>query len=120
MNAIGRFDAGTHDVDDGLVRAQPRPPKTSCHLGAYRVGRPSRVYGRNVTVMPRPGDLITAFSPQPGRCFRMVQSRQLQATRCPDPPAWKGIWTDVKGRSWYVEACRGHAPKVIGPKLPDF
>ena len=29
--------------------------------------------------MPEPGDLIAAFSPQPGRCFRMVQSRQLQA-----------------------------------------
>jgi hypothetical protein len=70
--------------------------------------------------MPQPGDLITAFSPQPGRCFRMVQSRQLQATHCPEPPAWKGIWTDVKGRSWYVEACRGHAPKVAGPDSQGF
>lgn len=33
--------------------------------------------------MPQPGDLVDAFSPQPGRCFRMVQSRQLQATPLP-------------------------------------
>ena len=32
--------------------------------------------------MPEPGDLITAFSPQPGRCFRMVYSVQLQADHC--------------------------------------
>jgi len=42
--------------------------------------------------MPESGDLIDAFSPQPGRCFRMVQSRQLQATHCYEPPAWKGVW----------------------------
>jgi hypothetical protein len=61
--------------------------------------------------MPEPGDLITAFVPQPGRCFRMVYSRQLQATHCRQPPAWKGQWRDAKG-TWYVEACRTHAPKV--------
>jgi hypothetical protein len=44
--------------------------------------------------MPQPGDLIDAFSPQPGRCFRMVQLVQLQATHCYEPPAWKGIWRD--------------------------
>ena len=48
--------------------------------------------------MPQPGDLITAFSPQSGRCFRMVYSRQLQATHCHEPPAWKGIWKDRKGK----------------------
>jgi len=62
--------------------------------------------------MPEPGDLITAFSPQPGRCFRMVYSHQLQADHCRQAPAWKGQWQDVKGRSWYVEACRRHAPKA--------
>jgi hypothetical protein len=39
--------------------------------------------------MPQPGDLITAFSPEPGRCFRLVYSRQLQATHCRQPPAWR-------------------------------
>ena len=61
---------------------------------------------------PEPGDLIAAFSPQPGRCFRMVQSRQLQATHCRGEPAWKGVWRDRTGKSWYVEECREHAPKV--------
>jgi len=55
----------------------------------------------------RHGVVIDAFSPQPGRCFRMVQSRQLQADHCRGEPAWKGQWQDVKGRWWYVEACRG-------------
>jgi hypothetical protein len=70
--------------------------------------------------MPEPGDLIDAFSPQPGRCFRMVQSRQLQADHCYEPPAWKGIWVDVKGRSWYVEACAKHAPKVTSGPADGF
>ena len=56
--------------------------------------------------MPEPGDLITAFSPQPRRCFRIVYSEQLQATHCRQPPAWKGIWKDAKGRSHHVQACR--------------
>lgn len=37
---------------------------------------------------------------------------QFQAARCRPPPVWKGIWRDRKGKSWYVEACREHAPKV--------
>jgi len=64
--------------------------------------------------MLEPGHLIAAFSPQPGRCFRMVQARQLQATHCRGEPAWKGVWRDRAGRSWYVEACREHAPKPTG------
>jgi hypothetical protein len=28
--------------------------------------------------MPRPGDVTTAFSPQQGRCFRMVYSELLK------------------------------------------
>jgi hypothetical protein len=62
--------------------------------------------------MPVPGGLITAFSLQPGRCFRMVYSCQLQATHCYEPLAWKGIWRDPKGKSWYVEACGEHAPNA--------
>jgi hypothetical protein len=71
-------------------------------------------------LMPEPGDLIAAFSPQPDRCFRMVQSRQLQATHCGQPPAWKGQWQDVKGSWWYVEACREHAPKVRSGAMEGF
>jgi hypothetical protein len=62
--------------------------------------------------MPLPGDLITAFSVRPGSCFRMVYDRNLQATHCPQPPEWKGIWRDGTMRPWSVEACREHAPKA--------
>jgi hypothetical protein len=61
----------------------------------------------NTAQMPQPGDLITAFSVQVGRCFRMVYSEQLQATHCYQTPEWKGPWRDVKGRSWYVEGMPG-------------
>ena len=40
---------------------------------------PSRVYRRPKDRMPKPGELIAAFSPQPGRRFKMVQSRQNAA-----------------------------------------
>ena len=71
---------------------------------------------------PRPesGDLIAAFSPQPGRCIQMVQSRQLQATHCWQKPTWKGIWTDRMGNSWYVEVCREHAPKLTNDASGGF
>lgn len=66
--------------------------------------------------MPELGDLNAAFGPQPGRCFRMIQSRQLPATHRNERPAWKGVGGDRTGRSWYVEARGEHAPKVTsGP-----
>ncbi len=70
--------------------------------------------------MPEPGDLIAAFSPHPGRCLRMVVGHQLQADHCHQPPAWKGVWTDRKGKSWYVEACRSHAPKLSSPASEGY
>ena len=70
--------------------------------------------------MPELGDLIEAFSPLPGRRFRMVQSRQLQADHCRGEPAWKGIWTDRKRSRWYVEACRDHTPKVTSGASEGF
>jgi hypothetical protein len=41
----------------------------------------------------------------------MVYDRNLRASHCLAPLAWKSIWTDPKGKSWYLEACGGHAPK---------
>jgi hypothetical protein len=35
------------------------------------------------------------------------------------PPTWKGVWRDAKGKSWYVEACREHAPKSAGARSSD-
>jgi hypothetical protein len=62
--------------------------------------------------MPEPGDLIEAFSPQPGRCFRMVQSRQLQATHCRQEPAWKGVWKGAAGTWRRAESTR---PRCASP-----
>ena len=57
-----------------------------------------------MSLTPEPGDLITAFSPQPGRCFRMIYSHQLQADHCGQAPAWKG---QVAGREGALVVCRG-------------
>jgi hypothetical protein len=72
--------------------------------------RGSSRYGRTMDRMPVPGDIHPGFFVQSGRCFRLIYSPQLQATHCYEPPAWKGIWRDRKGKRWYVEACREHAP----------
>jgi hypothetical protein len=58
----------------------------------------------------QPGGLIAAFSVQPGRCFRMVYDYKLHATHCRQEPSRKGPWKDATGRSWYVQACKEHAP----------
>jgi hypothetical protein len=95
------------------VRPVPlTPPPGLAATGVTRLSRGLR--SKPMERMPGPGDLISAFSPQPGRCFRMVHGHQLQADHCRGLPAWKGIWTDRKGKSWYVEACRQHAPKMTG------
>jgi hypothetical protein len=61
--------------------------------------------------MPEPGDPVPfSFAVEAGRCLRMIYSPQIQAMHCPEPPAWKGIWKDRKGKSWHVEACARHAP----------
>ncbi len=73
-----------------------------------------------MTPHPEPGDLISAFSPQPGRCFLMIYSRQLEADHCRQEPAWKGQWRDAKGHTWYVEACRKHAPKLSSGAAEGF
>jgi hypothetical protein len=67
--------------------------------------------------MPQPGDLLTAFCPRAGTCHKVIYSPQLQATHCRQAPAWKGIWRDVKGRSWYVETGAQHAPKLSQDSL---
>jgi hypothetical protein len=79
-----------------------------------------------VSQMPEPGDLIAAFGPQPGQCFRMVQSRQLQATHCYERAGMEGAVAGRQGGWWYVEACREHAPKHpistegSAPSRPDY
>jgi len=45
----------------------------------------------------------------------MVQSVQLLATDCRQEPAWKDVWQDRTGRSWYVEACEIRDAHVSTP-----
>jgi hypothetical protein len=64
--------------------------------------------------MPEPGDAVPySFTAMPGRCLRLVYDHNLQAHHCPEPVAWKGIWTDRTGTRHAVEACREHAPKWV-------
>ena len=55
--------------------------------------------GLSLASLPRPRWRISmsslsnpAFSPLPDRCFRMVQSRQLQATHCAEAPTFTVHW----------------------------
>ena len=51
-----------------------------------------------MTPMPEPGDLIPySFTTEPGQCFKMVYSKQLQAMHCREPAVWKGA-TVTPGR----------------------
>jgi hypothetical protein len=49
-----------------------------------------------------------AFSPQPGRCFRLVGDAAGRPEHCSEPPAWSGIFRDQEGKPHRVEACQGH------------
>jgi hypothetical protein len=54
-----------------------------------------------------------AFSPLPGRCFRLVARHGGQAgpAHCPEPPVWRGTFRAKGGRRYTVEACEGHRPE---------
>jgi hypothetical protein len=48
--------------------------------------------------MPEPGEPCPGFIAEPGRCWRMVYSQQLQATHCREAPEWAGRWFSPKRR----------------------
>jgi hypothetical protein len=62
--------------------------------------------------MPGAPYYAEAFSPLPGRCFRMVTRQRGGAgpTHCPEPVAWRGSWRARNGRRYRIEACEGHRP----------
>jgi hypothetical protein len=55
------------------------------------------VYLRAMSPMPEPGEPCPGFVAEPGRCWRMVYSRQLQATHCRAVPLWTGRWFSPRG-----------------------
>ena len=64
---------------------------------------------------PAPGEPSPGFIAEPGRCWRMVYSHQLQATHCREAPAWTGRWFSPKGDRWFqVWACPGHLEGLTG------
>jgi hypothetical protein len=62
--------------------------------------------------MPEAPYYAEAFSPLPGRCFRMVTRYGGGAgpTHCAEPVTWRGSWRAPNGRRYRIEACEGHQP----------
>jgi len=68
-----------------------------------------------VEPLPRPGDRSPGFMAEPGRCWALVYSRQLQSTHCQEAPAYTGRWFTPKGDKWFrVWACHEHLEGLTG------
>jgi hypothetical protein len=60
-----------------------------------------------------------AFSPRPGRCFRMVAHHgEAGPIHCPEPVVWRGSWRAPNGRRYRGETCQGHRPPPIEGRSP--
>jgi hypothetical protein len=66
--------------------------------------------------MPSPGDpYANAFIAEHMKCWRMIHSRQLQATHCREEPAWTGRRFSPRGDRWFrVWACPNHLEGLTG------
>ncbi len=65
--------------------------------------------------LPSPGDPCPGFIAEPGRCWQMIYSRQLQATHCHEEPSWTGRWFTPNGDRWFrVWACPEHLGGLTG------
>ncbi len=66
-------------------------------------------------MMPSPGDPCPGFIAEPGRCWQMMYSHQLQATHCHETPSWTGRWFSPRGDRWFrVWACPEHLKGLTG------
>jgi hypothetical protein len=65
--------------------------------------------------MSEPDHYAEAFSPQPGRCFRLVSKSETegQPIHCPEPPVWHGMHVARDGRRYRVEACQQHRGGLV-------
>jgi hypothetical protein len=65
--------------------------------------------------MPEPGDPCPGFIAQPGECWQMIYSKQMQATHCRETPSGTGRWFSPTGdRWWRVWACPDHLVGLTG------
>jgi hypothetical protein len=65
--------------------------------------------------MPKPGDACPGFMAEPGRCWRLMYSQQLQSTHCAGRPTWTGRYFTPKGdRRFRVWACPKHLEGLTG------
>jgi hypothetical protein len=66
--------------------------------------------------MPQPGDpYANAFVSEPMQCWRMIHSRQGQATHCVQRASWTGRWFSPSGDQWWrVWACPDHLDGLTG------
>ena len=63
---------------------------------------------------PQPGDVHPGFICEPGRCWRLVNTSQLQ-TDCAEQPTWTGRWRSPRGDGWWVVwACPDHLDGLTG------
>jgi hypothetical protein len=70
--------------------------------------------------MPAAPYYAEAFSPLPGRCFRMVAHHgEAGPSHCTKPVAWRGSWRAPNGRRYRIEACVGHRPAPIEGSRPS-
>jgi hypothetical protein len=49
----------------------------------------------------QPGDPCPGFVSDVGRCWRMIDDRNLQAGHCDEAPSWTGRWLSPKGDRWW-------------------
>lgn len=54
------------------------------------------------------------FTTAPGQCFRLVHNPAAlgQPMQCPDPPTFRGVFVDAKGKRHRVESCAGHVGEL--------
>lgn len=67
--------------------------------------------------LPCPRDRSPGIISEPGRCWALVYSRQLQSTHCTSPPANTGRWFTPNGdRCFRVWSCAEHLKGLTGIK----
>jgi hypothetical protein len=59
--------------------------------------------------MHEPGDIAPGFTAQPRQCWTMVYDERGWTTHCTHTVVWRGVFRNVEGKRWTVDACEAHA-----------